>query len=87
MLLRTLTALVGLAVLLGVLWAGVPWVFLLVSLAAVLGLREFYRLHPPYRATDAPPITLIADLQEEPAASLLSTPDELRASPANARID
>ena len=86
MLLRTLTALVGLAVLLGVLWAGVPWVFLLVSLAAVLGLREFYRLHPPDRATDAPPITLIADLQEEPAASLLSTPDELRASPADARI-
>lgn len=87
MLLRTLTALVGLAVLLGVLWAGVPWVFLLVSLAAVLGLREFYRLHPPDRATDAPPITLIADLQEEPAASLLSTPDELRASPADARLD
>ena len=87
MLLRTLTALVGLAVLLGVLWAGVPWVFLLVSLAAVLGLREFYRLHPPNRATDAPPITLIADLQEEPAASLLSTPDELRASPADARLD
>ena len=87
MLLRTLTALVGLAVLLGVLWAGVPWVFLLVSLAAVLGLREFYRLHPPDRATDAPPITLIADLQEEPAASLLSTPDELRASPVDARLD
>ena len=87
MLLRTLTALVSLAVLLGVLWAGVPWVFLLVSLAAVLGLREFYRLHPPDRATDAPPITLIADLQEEPVASLLSTPDELRASPADTRLD
>ena len=87
MLLRTLTALVGLAVLLGVLWAGVPWVFLLVSLAAVLGLREFYRLHPPDRATDAPPITLIADLQEEPAASLLSTPDELTTRPADARLD
>ena len=86
MLLRTITALVGLAVLLGALWGGVPWVFLLVSLAAVLGLREFYRLHPPDRATDAPPITSISDSQEEPAASLLSTPDELTASPADSRV-
>ncbi len=46
MLLRTLTALVGLCILLGALWAGVSWVFLLVSLAAVLGLREFYNLCP-----------------------------------------
>ena len=86
MLLRTLTALVGLAILLGALWGGVTWVFLLVSLAAVLGLREFYRLHPPDRATDAPPITSISDFQEEPAASLLSTPDELMASPPDTRV-
>lgn len=46
MLLRTLTALVGLGILLGALWAGDPWVFLLVSLAAILGLREFYKLRP-----------------------------------------
>ncbi len=44
MLLRTLTALVGLCILLGALWSGVAWVFLLVALAAVLGLREFYNL-------------------------------------------
>ena len=86
MLLRTSTALVGLAVLFGVLWAGVPWVFLLVSLAAVLGLREFYRLHPPDRATDAPLITSISDFQEEPAVSLPSTPDELMASPPDTRV-
>lgn len=47
MLLRTLTALVGLALLFGVLWGGLPWVFLLTLLAALLGLHEFYRLHPP----------------------------------------
>ena len=47
MLLRSLTALAGLLILLGALWAGLPWVFLLTALAAVLGLREFYRMHPP----------------------------------------
>ena len=47
MLLRTATAAVGLAVLLGALWGGLPWVFLLTCLAAGLGIREFYRLYPP----------------------------------------
>ena len=47
MLLRTATAALGLAVLLGGLWGGLPWVFLLTCLAAVLGIREFYRLFPP----------------------------------------
>ncbi len=47
MLIRTATAAVGLAVLLGGLWGGLPWVFLITCLAAVLGIREFYRLHPP----------------------------------------
>ena len=51
MLLRSLTALAGLLILLGALWAGLPWVFLLTTLAAVLGLREFYRMHPPPAAT------------------------------------
>ncbi len=51
MLLRSLTALAGLLILLGALWAGLPWVFLLTALAAVLGLREFYRMHPPPAAT------------------------------------
>ena len=50
MLLRSLTALAGLLILLGALWAGLPWVFLLTALAAVLGLREFYRMHPPSAA-------------------------------------
>ena len=47
MLLRTLTAVVGLAVLAAGLWGGLPWVFLITLTAAVLGIREFYRLHPP----------------------------------------
>ena len=47
MLLRTISGLIGLSVLLGALWAGLVWVFLLTLIAAVLGIREFYRLHPP----------------------------------------
>ena len=47
MLLRTTTGLVGLAVLFACLWGGLPWVFLITLLAAILGIREFYRLHPP----------------------------------------
>ncbi len=47
MLSRSLTALVGLLILFIALWSGVLWVFLLVSLAAILGVREFYRLRPP----------------------------------------
>ncbi len=55
MLLRTLTAAVGLAVLLGGLWGGLPWVFLLTLLAAVLGVREFYRLYPPDNSSHSAP--------------------------------
>ena len=47
MLLRTITGLVGLAVLFACLWGGLPWVFLITLLAAILGIHEFYRLHPP----------------------------------------
>ena len=39
--------LIGLAVLLGALWAGLFWVFLVTLIAAILALREFYRFHPP----------------------------------------
>ena len=44
--LRCLSALVGIPVLLAAVWWGAPWVFLLVALAAILGIRELYRLHP-----------------------------------------
>ena len=47
MLLRTVTALVGLAVLFIGLWGGLPWVFIITLLVAILGIRECYRLHPP----------------------------------------
>ena len=60
MLLRSLTALAGLLILLGALWAGLPWVFLLTALAAVLGLREFYRMHPPPAA-----IPILRQAQDE----------------------
>lgn len=47
MLLRLLTALVGLPVLFAALWwGGGHWIVLLTLLAAGLGLREFYRMRP-----------------------------------------
>ena len=51
MLLRTITGLIGLAVLLGALWAGLFWVFLVTLVAAILAIREFYRFHPPANST------------------------------------
>ena len=44
---RVLTALVGLPVLVASIWAGSPWLTLVVLVAAALGVREFYRLTPP----------------------------------------
>ena len=42
---RVLTALVGIPVLLAAIWWSAPWLTILVVLAAVLGIRELYRLH------------------------------------------
>lgn len=53
MLLRTVSGLLGLAILLTTIWAGLFWVFLFTLAAAVLGIREFYRLHPPTPGTPA----------------------------------
>ena len=47
MLLRTVSSLLGLAILLSAIWAGLFWVFLVTAAAAILGIRELYRLHPP----------------------------------------
>lgn len=44
MLRRLLTALVGIPILLAAIWWGNPWLILLLAVAAVLGVREFYRL-------------------------------------------
>ena len=60
MLLRTVTALVGLAILFACLWGGLPGVFLIILLAAILGIREFYRLHPPDSSLPAPDNSLPA---------------------------
>ena len=46
MLLRVLTALVGVPVLVSAVWWGAPWLTLLVLLVAVLGVSEIYRLLP-----------------------------------------
>ena len=43
---RILTALVGAPILIGVIWAGFPWLTVLVAVAALLGLREFYQMVP-----------------------------------------
>jgi phosphatidate cytidylyltransferase len=44
---RVLSALVGILILVGAVWWGGPWLTLLVVVAALLGLREIYRLVPP----------------------------------------
>ena len=41
---RTLTALVGIPVLIGSIWVGFPWLTVLVAVVALIGLREFYRM-------------------------------------------
>ena len=56
MLQRTVTALVGLPVILGAVWWGAPWLTILVLLIAAQGVREVYRLLPP--GTGALPVTL-----------------------------
>lgn len=43
---RVLTALVGVPVVLACIWFGPPWITILVAVAAVLGVREAYRLWP-----------------------------------------
>lgn len=53
---RVLTALVGIPILLGAIWWGTPWLTILLALAVILGIREFYRLFDS--PDDALPITL-----------------------------
>ena len=43
---RVLTALVGVPVVLACIWLGAPWMTLLAAVAAVIGVREAYRLYP-----------------------------------------
>ena len=43
---RVLTALVGVPVVLACIWFGPPWITLLAAVAAVIGVREAYRLFP-----------------------------------------
>ena len=43
---RVITALVGVPVVLACIWFGPPWITLLAAVAAVIGVREAYRLYP-----------------------------------------
>ena len=43
---RILTAVAGVPLLIGAIWAGFPWLTLLVAAVALLGLREFYKMAP-----------------------------------------
>ena len=63
MLLRTVSGLLGLAILLTAIWAGLFWVFLVTTVAAILGIRELYRLHPPSAARPESPPSPIDDKQ------------------------
>ena len=66
MLLRTITGLLALALLLAAAWGGLFWVFLLTLLAAVLSIREFYRLHSP---SLAPSEAAATENRQTPAAA------------------
>ncbi len=46
MLQRSLTALVGIPVLVGAVWLGAPWLTVLVLVAGVAAIWEFYRMTP-----------------------------------------
>jgi len=46
LLLRSLTALVGIPVLMGAVWLGAPWLTVLVVAAGVVGIWELYRMTP-----------------------------------------
>ena len=52
---RILTALVGVPAVLAAIWFGPPWLTLLAAAAAVIGVREAYRLYPPTTAPAAIP--------------------------------
>ena len=57
---RVLTALVGIPVVLAAIWFGAPWLTILAAAAAVIGVREAYRLYPPAGLTgDDSPTTAL----------------------------
>ena len=47
---RLLTALVGIPLLVGAIWVGVPWLTILVGAAVLLGLREYHQMTNPTRS-------------------------------------
>lgn len=57
---RTLTALVGVLLVMTAVWFGSPWLTVMAAAAAVIGVCEAYRLYPPVSAADGdqPPTPL-----------------------------
>ncbi len=49
---RVLTALVGVPIVLAAIWFGPPWLTIVAAVAAVIGVREAYRLYPPVESAD-----------------------------------
>ena len=67
---RILTALVGVPAVLAAIWFGPPWLTLLAAAAAVIGVREAYRLHPPTPMPEPTPTT-----DARPSSSFRLTPE------------
>ena len=55
---RLVTALVGIPVLVAAIWWGFPGITLLVAIAAVLGVRELYRLYAPEQSANSLPLAV-----------------------------
>ncbi len=78
---RILTALVGVPAVLAAIWFGPPWLTLLAAAAAVIGVREAYRLHPPTPMPEPTPTT-----DARPSSSFRRKPEsvvEMDASPSS----
>ena len=83
---RVLTALVGIPVVLAAIWFGAPWLTILAAAAAVIGVREAYRLYPPAGLTgDDSPTTALPVLLGGTWAVALVLAGELAVHPPRFR--
>ena len=62
MALRVLTALVGIPVLVAAVWAGFPWITVLIGIVALVGLVEFYGMAPELSVRFIYPIGALSTL-------------------------
>lgn len=59
MLRRVVTTMVGIPIILAAIWWGSPWLVILVAIAVILGVREFYHL---FKATDVALPTMLGSV-------------------------